>query len=481
MTRLFRYSNGRCVVQMMTYEIDSLRHIQVRSFSPSTSSNIPNRNSGSEAFKEMFGLPFSVSPEQALQKFQSWAKNEQGLNSFLMNPNSAKISAVYTPVWSFTINIRFVLSVPPDPKNPSRTRKRLDWKPDLFQEAYGSNQSVIHLPGLSSYAGHTYRRSVIDPLHNSSLIFMGEDVVPFGGWMMRDMKMGNTILPVSPDPWNTSRGRAFAVVKNHLEQLSNAASNLPSPDHSVQVQTEIVSHRRVYIPTYVIDYKVFPNMQFQAFVSGCDAVADVSGVSHKVFADNSDFLKPQDLHSFYNSAASFAEKGTSLGRQLGFGNRELGTIIVLVLQGAFGLLARLLYRIPLVGAFVGFVIGYRKIVQPWMDSRSASAQWERLREYEATMKVDITDDFADSGTAQRFFQSNRDHILRNLSGKESHTRGDYDWYQEWEKWARQQWEQQSRQQTSSGRQYQQQQQQRAFRQEAKTEYQWDFDPSDPCV
>lgn len=116
-----------------------------------------------------------------------------------------------------------------------------------------------------------------------------------------------------------------------------------------------------------------------------------------------------------------------------------------------------------------------------MDNRSASAEWERQREHEATMqdKFEHIDDFVDSGTARRYFQANRGRILHHFGGSNEHRAGAFDWYSEWEKWARQQWEQQQRQQGSYTSQ--QQRQRQDIRQRSNQEFQWDFDPQDPYV
>lgn len=119
-----------------------------------------------------------------------------------------------------------------------------------------------------------------------------------------------------------------------------------------------------------------------------------------------------------------------------------------------------------------------------MDNRYASAQWERQREREASLhdKVEHIDDFVDTGNARKYFQTNRERILRHFAGTSEHNEGTYDWYASWEKWARQQWEQQQQQQGYA--QQQQQQKARRPRQQAarpKTDFVWDFDPNDPYV
>jgi hypothetical protein len=119
-----------------------------------------------------------------------------------------------------------------------------------------------------------------------------------------------------------------------------------------------------------------------------------------------------------------------------------------------------------------------------MDNRSASAEWERQREREASLheKVEYIDDFTDTGTARRYFQANRERILRSFAGTSEHGEGSYNWYSEWEKWARQQWEQQQQRQQDYSHQQQQNQQQKQTRQQKtrpRAEYVWDFDPNDP--
>jgi hypothetical protein len=211
-----------------------------------SNNNQKGGSSSRDAFRNTLGLPFSVSPERATQKFQSWARVDQSLNSFLMRDGNVQISAAYVPVYSFDVNIRYIV------KDAKTGRMRFDWKPDIFA-VYG-NQSVIHLPGISAYAGYSFRRSLIDPLHNTTLVFLGDDLVPFDGWMLRDMNVGGTLLHVFPDPWNTTRGRAFAVVKDALQALPGTSQDLDFEE--IRVQTEVLASRRVYMPTFVFNYKV---------------------------------------------------------------------------------------------------------------------------------------------------------------------------------------------------------------------------------
>lgn len=407
---------------------------------------------------QLDALPFSISPEHAIKEFERWAVDDQGLY-YLLRWDSVRIGASYVPVWSFDINIRFVTTT-------KEGKKRYDWKPGIFADAYGE-QPVVYIPGLSTYAGHSYRRSLINPILNTTLVFMGDQTMPFEKYMLRDMKLSNGArISIFPDPWNATRGRALEVIQEELAAIAKEA-----PD-DVNVQTEVLGARRVYMPIYVIDYKIL-GAEYKAFVSGCDAGAGVSGVSHRVFSSSSQDIQKAS-HSFLSNAANYGM------RFLGGRHGVTRLIILFQLFGSFA--ARLLARLPLFGFIGGIFVGFRKIIQPWMDNRSASAEWERQREYESiTREYERADDFVDNGSAIRYFQQNRTRILRHLSGEHAHEQGEYDWYKEWEEWARRQWEQQQQQQTY-GQQQQQQQSYGRTQQQRKTskpEYQWDFDPNDP--
>lgn len=396
-------------------------------------------------------LPFSVSPDKALQKFYEWAYDDQGL-SYLLQQTSVRIGAAYCPVWSFDVNIRFII-------HESDGRRRFGWKPAAFTKTYGT-QSVIHIPGLSAYAGYTYRRSLVNPVHNTSLVFLGNQAMPFGSWMLRDMALQGQRLEIFPDPWNSTQGRAFTVIKDELRAI--AKQEAPN----AEVQTEMVAARRVYMPTYVFDYKVF-GVEYRAFVSGCDDASGVSGESHKVFDVDRD---------------AYQVDGNFLARALGVaqaGARVLGSRgVFVVLQFLFALFSRLLLRLPLIGFAAGIFVGFRKILQPLIRHRWGSAEWERQRENEAYMEeFDPRDDFVDGGVAQQYFRNNRGRIIEHLSGESRHEQGNFDWYKDWEAWARRLWEQQQQQEG-----YGQSQQQNRYRERKpppRVDYQWDFDPNDP--
>ena len=61
-----------------------------------------------------------------------------------------------------------------------------------------------------------------------------------------------TSIPIVPDPWNATPGRALSVVKDGLESLTDGLSEY----EVVRVQVEVVQSRRVYMPTYVIKYYI---------------------------------------------------------------------------------------------------------------------------------------------------------------------------------------------------------------------------------
>lgn len=446
----------------------------VQTFYPAESTQqkrqFSSRRKGSN-FK-LDALAFSIAPEQALAKFEKWARDEQGL-AYLLSWSSIRITAAYVPVWSFDANLRF------------KVDNTFQWKPSMFDQAY-PNQSSIYVSGLSVYSGHEYRRTLINPLHNATLVFLGDQVQPFGNWMLRGMELSNGArLEVFPDPWNATKAQAQDVLRQDLTSLAQSESQ------KAKLQMQVVSAKRVYMPTFVVEYSIL-GMEYQAFLSGCDDGAGVSGVNHQVWGNTSTANIPSP-QSVFQGASSAAQFGTRV-----LGSRGVGAILTVALQFLGSLGARLLMRLPAF-AFIGSIfVGFRKVIYPWMDHRYASAEWERQREREATggEHAPPTDDFDDArGTAKRYFEQNKAQILRELSGQNDHHRGDYDWYKEWEEWSRRQYEQQARQYEQQARQQggysnqqqkqrQQQQQQTSGRQRTqratpKPDYKWDFDPSDP--
>jgi hypothetical protein len=433
---------------------------------------------GGDGFK-LDALTFSIGPELALEKFRKWSIDEQGLK-YIMNYESVRIGAAYVPVWSFDVNIRYVLT-------DKAGRKHYGWKPSLFSNIYGKQQPIIYLPGLGAYAGYSFRRSLVHPVVNTTLVFMGDKTIPFEKFMLRDMKLANgDKIEVFPDPWNATRGQAFASLVDDIERISDEAE-----EGTIKVQTEIVNSRRVYLPIYLIDYTVL-GMEYRAFTSGCDSAAGVSGVNHKVFDDLDVPVRniSQASQTFLSQAFVAVQTAARVGLR-SLGGRNLLVLISAALQFVGSIAARAIVRIPPVAALAGLFVGFRKLVRPWMDNKRASAEWERQRAHDAEMHEEthatFGQDFVDNGSAQSYFQRNKENILRYLGGQDTHEQGSYDWYKDWEEWARRQWSEQQRRQEEEtydreyGHHHQQQQTygQRKQRQKPTPEFEWDFDPNDP--
>ena len=376
-------------------------------------------------------LPFSISPEEALESFRKWAEDDQGLR-YLLNYNSIRIGAAYVPVWSFDLNIRF--------KQETKNTGSYSWKPTIF-EGYDrtGRQDVIYLPGgLAAYAGYSYRRSLINSVHSTTLIFMGDQTQPFGSWMLKDMVLKESGLPITvvPDAWNSTQARAFAVVKEELQGIVDGdwiESKIPPP----LVQTQVVSARRVFMPTFVIDYKIL-GLEYQAFVSGCDTSAPVGGVSHQIF-EGGDIggVSPEFQRSSRNLLVQLSSNASRLLQTINL------PILLSIFRPLFSLLWFVLVRLatltPVIGVAGGAFAGFRKVLQPWMDNRKASAEWERQRqnemyedEDEASGKSKMNDFNDVAGRARAHFHRNRESILRSLSGDVNHQEGDFDWYTDWQ-------------------------------------------------
>ena len=98
--------------------------------------------------------------------------------------------------------------------------------------------------------------------------------------------------------------------------------------------------------------------RYQAFVSGCDNGAAVAGVSHKIFEMNQ--VDMGQASGFLSSVVAAVKHGLRV-----LGGRQIGTLIVIAFQFFGNILARLLMRVPLIGAIGGAFVGFRKIIRPW--------------------------------------------------------------------------------------------------------------------
>ncbi len=367
------------------------------------------------------------------------------------------------------------------------------------------------MPGLSAYAGFSYRRNLMDPVHNTTPVFKN-DFVPFVSWMLEPLKFygGEAMsespqyLEIFPDPWNATRERAFSVIYDELTDMANeqyVQQNSNAREEAVQVEVERVSSRRIYLPTYIVEYTIL-GVTYKAFLSGCDNSVCVSGISHK-----SIFSQGSAGDSVVNGASSFLSHRVfpvAASAVQFFGLRPfiaLGQIV-------WGVVSKIVMRFHIVGLLGGgALLAYRKLIRPYMDVRAASAEWERQREQDAQMAeaYDRIRHFQDSGLAKMYFNRSKQQILRELSGDEGRQQEQqsYDWYKQWEEWARQQWEQAQReayreqqkwQQQYQKQQYQQQdsksddysrqksqkrKQQTTSQKSEKEEFKWNFDPNDP--
>jgi len=429
------------------------------------------RGLSSEKSFQLDALKFTVSPNAVYDKFQIWAKDEQGIDRLIRK--DIKLLACYVPVWSFDLNLRF--------KSPNGS---FTTKPAPF-EIYKS--SVVYVPGLAAYAGYNYRRSLVDPIHNTSLVFLGQDVIKFQNYLLEDMVLtfsnnnnynNNKQYPqrisIDVDPWNASRGRALEVVLENLQ-------NLAKKEDELQVQAQVVQSRRVYMPTYIIEYNLL-GVTYQAFISGCDAASSVSAMNHAVGIG----LPKVD--------STFLQQGMKLAQRIG---GPMGLVWLLQALGSFAL--RILSRVPLLAVLGAAFVAVRKVIQPYYHHTTSRAEWERQRNHERHRAENrIKDDFTDwNYSGRRYFEQHRKAILSHLSGETKHHEGDFTWYQQWEQWAREQVnEQQQQQQQNYGQQQQQytsqqqrqrqqqqynsqQRQQKQQQQQQTKSYNWNFDPKDP--
>ena len=275
--------------------------------------------------------------------------------------------------------------------------------------------------------------------------------------MLNPVKFRGATLDVFPDPWNATRERAFSVVYDELNDIANPFVDDQS-DQKVQVEVERLSSKRIYMPTYVIEYRIL-GVSYQAFVSGCDASIEVSGVSHNTMFAGSDEMVKGAASFLTRRAAPMAASALQF-----FGLRPfvaVGQVIwgfvsrIAMKFHVFGLLAgdAICSYIPFISRcsylnYVGLLAGgavmaWRKLLRPYIDDRAASEEWKQERDHDARMDSFKYREFRDpSRTAEAYFARNRERILRHLRGQEGRQQQSdgQEWYTQWEEWAKQQWE-----------------------------------------
>jgi len=326
--------------------------------------------------------------------------------------------------------------------------------------------------------------------------------------MLEPLKYNNETWDVFPDPWNATRERAFSVIYDELHDMANEQYQeqyqSTTNKKEVVVETERLSSRRIYMPTYVVEYTIL-GITYQAFLSGCDPSIQVSGVSHKtVFSAGSAGDQVLEGASSFLSTLPQRVVPTAATALQFFGLRPF----VALAQIGWSVVSRVAMKFHLIGLFSGVYVAWKKLFRPYMDNRMATAEWEQQRDYEAQQQSSESfhvDSFRDTGSAKAYFTRNQKRILSSLSGEEGRhaEQESYEWYKQWEQWAREQWEQaqreasraqeewQRQQQQQQGRTYKQyqqstqqdqqrqQQQQRTYKQAKKDDFQWDFDVNDP--
>ena len=383
---------------------------------------------------QLDALPFTVTPADAHAKFGRWANDEQGLGP-LLSIGTTRIAAAYAPFWCFDLNMRFVAV--------TKTRAMASVIPEPFRSAFPNPPNgVIHLPGMAAYSGYSYRRSLIDPVHNTTLVFRRKDIKPFGNWMIEPLRYDQTTLDVFPDPWNASRERAFSVICDELLDMANDQyREQTKSDHAttseIRVETQRLTARRVYMPTYIVEYTIL-GVTYQAFLSGCDDSIQVSGISHKtIFSAGSKGEQVlEGANSFLSSLPRRIVPTAATALQM-FGLKPF----VAVAQLALNIISRVAMRFPIIGLFSGAFLAWKKILRPYMDSHAASTEWERQRDHEAQMNEQFHEDsFWDDGSAKAYFTRNEARILASLSGEgeRQHDQESNAWYEQWEQWAREQ-------------------------------------------
>eukprot|EP00814_Leptocylindrus_danicus_P001005 CAMPEP_0116009610 /NCGR_PEP_ID=MMETSP0321-20121206/3529_1 /TAXON_ID=163516 /ORGANISM="Leptocylindrus danicus var. danicus, Strain B650" /LENGTH=545 /DNA_ID=CAMNT_0003478593 /DNA_START=165 /DNA_END=1803 /DNA_ORIENTATION=+ len=380
---------------------------------------------------DLKAIPFTEEPQQALESFHEWCSSHG-----ILFRGDTKIEAQYLPFWTFDINVRYTTLA----ANGYNTTTNV--RPAPFDSAYknkNNKNNTIHLQGISAYAGYNYRRKLVNPVHSSTVLFLGNDKIQeFLGWMLDPLPYLHTGMEVNLDTWNASKGRAFAVVVEDLRNLAMDDAQFLKKIKDFDVDVEVLNAQRVYMPTFVITYSIF-GVEYRAFVSGCDPNTTVSGISHSAFAsstsetiDTATGIVARGAHSLFRHVTQVVGFSYALN--------SLHRPMLWLTKSILGVVS----RFPIVTAAAGGFALYRKFMRPYLEHVVSKDEWEKQREREAGgMQDDYAwshrNSFRDDGSAKAYFERNREAILRHLSGEGSADQPKsnfYTFYQQFEEYQR---------------------------------------------
>ena len=240
-------------------------------------------------------IPFSIYTDKAIRKFHEW-RDDHDVTLFF-DDRSVSIEALMLPFWTFDLYLRF--------QDHSSLKPSVLQAYKILQEETGS---TIFLPGMSSYAGYLYKQdahNLLNVVHSSSLLFeksndlnndhivKADPVKNLLPWMLDDLpyRQGDG-LPVYSDAWGSS------LMDSLTSMLRNCLVPFLFRTHdetlSSSIDVMVKSATRLYLPTYVIKYKVL-GTQFQAFASGWSIDSTVSGIPRVLKKDILDEGEPIKL------------------------------------------------------------------------------------------------------------------------------------------------------------------------------------------
>lgn len=190
----------------------------------------------------MEALPFRVSAEEREAAFKAWVRNHTPL---LFTPTPTSASSWYLPFWAFDCSVQVAVA--------GRT---------YYRETHTADMQV--------YAGHTFRRSMLEVAKNDLA-----DAVPFSADLLdigQAPVLGDPLKSTVPaqvdiDSWEVFEATALARVRAAVSAHEAEVLGPVHPGAPIRTTLHDITSRRVLMPVHVVQYSHW-GVEYRVFING---------------------------------------------------------------------------------------------------------------------------------------------------------------------------------------------------------------------
>jgi hypothetical protein len=205
-------------------------------------------------------LPFNVTPNEAMKKFDAFCSSEQ-ITPLLAIPGAppTTITPVFLPYYVFNCDVRM-----------------------------DGNQTT-RVNGVIIYAGHSYRRILTNRIYENSFkssstigklkqFDAAQFLKPLDYQSPRQSKGGQpSRLEIFPDPWKSHRSICWKSAMEKVERQASLelTSNSDSSKFLGTFNYTLLGAQRVYLPAFSIEYTILDET-YRSFVPGSDKLPEAA-------------------------------------------------------------------------------------------------------------------------------------------------------------------------------------------------------------